>query len=63
MGRTAIEMMAILGSYLLALLATTATVAWALRGGRRAPDGAVVGYGIILLGWWVVFYVAWLALR
>jgi hypothetical protein len=48
-------------SYILALLATIATVAWALRGGRRAPEGAVVGYAIILLGWWVVFYLAWLA--
>ena len=55
--------MAVLVSYLLALLATAATVAWALRGGRRAPEGAVVAYGIILLGWWVVIYLAWLALR
>jgi hypothetical protein len=62
MGRTVIGMMAILGSQLLALLATAATVAWALRGGRRAPEGAVVGYGIILLGWWAVVYLAWLAI-
>jgi hypothetical protein len=56
-------MVAILVSYLLALLATIATVAWALRGGRRAPEGAVVGYAIILLGWWAVIYLAWLAVR
>jgi hypothetical protein len=55
--------MAALVSYLLALLATAATVAWALRGGRRAPEGAVVAYGIILVGWWAVIYLAWLALR
>ncbi len=56
-------MAALLISYILALLATAATVAWALRGGRQAPEGAVVGYGIILLFWWAVFYLAWLAWR
>jgi len=56
-------MAAILISYLLAIMATIATVAWALRGGRRAPEGAVVGYAIILLFWWGVFYLVWLALR
>jgi len=55
------RMAAVLISYLLVFLATIATVAWALRGGRQAPEGAVVAYGIILLGWWVVFYLAWLA--
>jgi hypothetical protein len=54
---------AIIISYILALLATIATVAWAVRGGRWAPEGAVVAYGIILLGWWAVIYLAWLALR
>jgi hypothetical protein len=53
-------MTAILGSYLLALLATIATEAWALRGGRRALQGTVVAYAIILLGWWAVIYLAWL---
>jgi hypothetical protein len=56
-------MAAILASYVLAILATAATVAWALRGGRRAPEGAVVAYGIILLFWWGMFYMAWLAVR
>jgi hypothetical protein len=54
---------AIIISYILAFLATIATVAWALRGGRQAPEGAVVAYGIILLGWWAVIYLAWLAVR
>jgi len=58
-----IDMQAILVSYLLAMVATAATVAWALGGGRRAPEGAVVGYAIILLVWWAVFYLAWLAWR
>ena len=56
-------MTAIIISYILALLATIATVAWALRGGRQAPEGAVVGYGIILLGWWAVICLAWLVVR
>jgi hypothetical protein len=55
-------MAAVLITYFLALLATIITVAWALRGGRQAPEGAVVAYGIILLGWWAVFYLAWLAI-
>ena len=44
-------------SYLLAVLATIATVAWALRGGRQAPEGAVVAYVLILAIWWVVFFI------
>ncbi len=36
-------MTAIIITYIFALLATIATVAWALRGSRRAPEGAVVG--------------------
>jgi len=56
-------MMAILVSYLLALLATIATVAWALRGGRQAPEGAVVGYMWILLFWWGVIALIWGALK
>jgi hypothetical protein len=50
-------------SCLLALLATAATVAWALRGGRQAPEGAVVGYMWILLFWWGVIALIWGALR
>ncbi len=56
-------MAALLISYLLALLATIATVAWALRGGRRAPEGAVVGYMLIFLFWWGVIALIWEALR
>ena len=58
-----IGMMAILVSYFLALLATIATVAWALRGGRQAPEGAVVGYMWILLFWWGVIALIWGALK
>jgi hypothetical protein len=56
-------MMAVLVSYLLALLATIATVAWALQGGRQAPEGAVVGYMWIFLFWWGVIALIWGALR
>ncbi len=49
-------MKVLLISYLLAALATVATVAWALRGGRQAPEGAVVAYALILVIWWVVFF-------
>jgi len=58
-----IGMMAILVSYLLALLATIATVAWTLRGGRQVPEGAVVGYMWILLFWWGVIALIWGALK
>jgi len=57
------RMAALLISYLLAFLATIATVAWALRGGRRAPEGAVVGYMLIFLFWWGVIALVWGALR
>jgi hypothetical protein len=50
-------MKALIISYVLAVLATVATVAWALRGGRRAPEGAVVAYALILIIWWVVFFI------
>jgi hypothetical protein len=58
-----IDMKAVLISYLLALLATIATVAWALRGGRQTPEGAVVGYMWIFLFWWGVIALIWGALR
>jgi len=58
-----IDMAAVLISYLLALLATAATVAWALRGGRRAPEGAVVGYMWIFLFWWAAIVLIWGVLR
>jgi hypothetical protein len=54
---------AIIISYILALLATIATVAWALRGDRQAPEGAVVGYMWIFLFWWGVIALIWGALR
>jgi len=54
---------AIIISYLLALLATIATVAWALRGGRQAPEGVVVGYTLIFLFWWGAIALIWGALR
>ena len=56
-------MTAIIISYLLALLATIATVAWALRGGRQAPEGAVVGYMLIFLFWWGVIALIWGTLK
>jgi hypothetical protein len=56
-------MAALLISYLLALLATIATVAWALRGGRQAPEGAVVGYMGNFLVWWAAIVLIWGALR
>jgi threonine/homoserine/homoserine lactone efflux protein len=52
-----------IATYLIALVPTIATVAWALRGGRRAPEGAVVGYMLILLFWWGVIALMWGALR
>jgi hypothetical protein len=55
--------MFLIATYFVALVLTAVTVAWALRGGRQAPEGAVVGYGIILLGWWAVICLAWLAVR
>ena len=58
-----IHMAAILISYFLAILATIATVAWALRGGRQAPEGAVVAYMCIFLFWWGVIALIWGALR
>ncbi len=56
-------MAALLIGYILALLATAATVVWALRGGRQAPEGAVVGYMLIFLFWWGVIALMWVALR
>jgi len=49
-------MKALIISYSLAALATALTVAWALREGREAPEGAVVGYAIIMVFWWMVFF-------
>ena len=57
------RMAALLIGYILALLATIATVAWALRGGRQAPEGVVVGYTLIFLFWWGAIALIWGALR
>jgi uncharacterized membrane protein YidH (DUF202 family) len=47
------------GTYALAAVATTAIVAWALRGGRQAPEGAIIGYtGIFVILWGVFFFIA-----
>ncbi len=48
-------MRALIVGYFLAALATALTVAWALREGREAPEGAVVGYAIIVVFLWAVF--------
>jgi hypothetical protein len=45
-------------TYLLALLATTLTVALVSRGRERAPEGAVVAYLLLFLVWWVIILVA-----
>ncbi len=52
-----------IATYLIALVFTIATVAWALRGGRQALEGAVVGYMWIFLFWWGVIALIWVALR
>jgi hypothetical protein len=47
------------GTYALAMVATATIVAWALRGGRQAPEGAIVGYtGIFVILWGIFFFVA-----
>jgi hypothetical protein len=45
-------------TYLLALLATTLTVALVSQGRERAPEGAVVAYLLLFLVWWVIILVA-----
>ncbi len=51
--------LAFISTYFLAMLATAAIVAWALRGGRQAPEGAIVGYtGIFVILWGVFFFIA-----
>jgi hypothetical protein len=47
------------GTYVLAMVVTAAIVAWSLRGGRQAPEGAVVGYtGVLVILWGVFFFAA-----
>jgi uncharacterized membrane protein YidH (DUF202 family) len=51
--------LAFIGTYFLAMLATAVIVAWFLRGGRQAPEGAVIGYtGIFVILWGVFFFAA-----
>jgi uncharacterized membrane protein YidH (DUF202 family) len=51
--------LAFIGTYFLAMLATAVIVAWSLRGGRQAPEGAVIGYtGIFVILWGVFFFAA-----
>jgi len=52
-----------IATYFIALVLTTATVAWVLRGGRQAPEGAVVGYMWVFLFWWGAIVLIWGALR
>jgi hypothetical protein len=51
--------LAFIGTYFLAMLATAAIVAWSLRDGRQAPEGAIVGYtGIFVILGGIFFFVA-----
>jgi uncharacterized membrane protein YidH (DUF202 family) len=59
MGEMLRVFLAFIGTCFLAMLATTAIVAWSLRGGRQAPEGAIVGYtGIFAILWGVFFFTA-----
>jgi hypothetical protein len=44
------------GTYALAMVATATIVAWALRGGRQAPEGAIIGYTTIFVILWSIFF-------
>ena len=47
------------GTYALAMVATAAIVAWSLRSGRQAPEGAIIGYtGVFVILWGVFFFIA-----
>jgi len=46
------------GTYLLAILATAFTVALVSRGRDRAPEGAIIAYGLLFLIWWAVILLA-----
>ncbi len=59
MGEMLRVFLAFISTYFLAMLVTAAIVAWALRGGRQAPEGATVGYtGIFVILWGVFFFAA-----
>jgi hypothetical protein len=50
---------AFISTYFLAMLATAGIVAWSLRGGRQAPEGAIIGYtGVFVILWGVLFFAA-----
>jgi hypothetical protein len=46
------------GTYLLAALATALTVVLVFRGRERAPEGAIVAYGLLFLIWWGIILLA-----
>jgi hypothetical protein len=46
------------GTYLLAILATALTVVFVSRGRERAPEGAIIAYGLLFLIWWAVILLA-----
>jgi hypothetical protein len=51
--------LAFISTYFLVMLATAVIVAWSLRGGRQAPERAVIGYtGIFVILWGVFFFAA-----
>lgn len=45
-------------TYLLALLATALTVVLLFRGRERAPEGAMIAYGLLFLVWWAAILLA-----
>ncbi len=46
------------GTYLLAALATVLTVVLVSRGRERAPEGAIIAYGLLFLIWWGIILLA-----
>ncbi len=46
------------GTYLLATLAAILTVALISRGRGRAPEGAIIAYGMIFFILWVAIFLA-----
>jgi len=46
------------GTYLLAALATILTVVLVSRGRERAPEGAIIAYGLLFLIWWAIALLA-----
>jgi hypothetical protein len=45
-------------TYLLAALATTLTAVLVSRGRERAPEGAIIAYGLIFFIWWAAILLA-----